>query len=89
MNREDIIKLMREAGFVANVSVEHWGDVPFAKLCHPTPTSTSLYHMLESLIKRAVVHEREACAQIAKDWDASHPHTNYGACISNAIRARG
>ena len=33
--------------------------------------------------------EREACAQIAKDWDASHPHTNYGACISNAIRARG
>jgi hypothetical protein len=44
--------------------------------------------ILES-IAAAVAAEREACAQIAKDWDASHPHTNYGACIANAIRAKG
>lgn len=43
--------------------------------------------VLES-IAAVVTAEREACALIAKDWDASHPHTNYGACISNAIRAR-
>ena len=93
MTQEDIIKLMREAGFVANVSVEHWGDVPFAKLCHPTPTSTSLYHMLESLIKRAAAAEREACAKVcdavqkkneddgAFMWEARN-------CAA-AIRARG
>jgi chitodextrinase len=39
-------------------------------------------------IKWAIEQERGQCAQIAKDWDASHPHTNYGACISNVIRAR-
>jgi hypothetical protein len=44
---------------------------------------------VKAVIKAAILKEREACAQIAKDWDASHPHTNYGACISNAIRARG
>jgi hypothetical protein len=64
MDRDDIIKLMREAGFVVGVIVEHWGDVPFAKLCHPTPTSTALYRMLESLVSRAVAAEREACAEL-------------------------
>ena len=34
-------------------------------------------------------HEREACAQIAKQWDADHPSTNYGGCIANLIRSRG
>ena len=33
--------------------------------------------------------EREACAAIAKDWDKDHQNTNYGGCISSAIRARG
>jgi hypothetical protein len=90
MTQEDIIKLMREAGFVANVSVEHWGNVPFAKLCHPTPTSTSLYHMLESLIKRATAAEREACAKVC---DVLSVHPEYASDITklaaSAIRARG
>jgi hypothetical protein len=64
MDREQIIRMAREAGFVVGVSVEHWGDVPFAKLCHPTPTSTALYRMLESLVSRAVAAEREACAEL-------------------------
>jgi hypothetical protein len=94
MTREDIIKLMREAGFVANVSVEHWGDVPFAKLCHPTPTSTSLYHMLESLIKRTATAEREACAKVCediplpKDSEALTHLPTIERCAA-AIRARG
>ena len=32
--------------------------------------------------------EREACAKVAKAWDESHPHTNYGGCIARTIRAR-
>jgi hypothetical protein len=43
----------------------------------------------EELIEKAVLAEREACAQIAKDWDKDHPNTNYGGCIAVAIRARG
>ena len=87
MNREEAIKLMREAGFVANVSVEHWGDVPFAKLCHPTPTSASLYRMLESLINRAAAVEREACAKVCDGMD--HNGVMIAADCAAAIRARG
>ena len=90
MTREEAIKLMREAGFVVSVSVEHWGDVPFAKLCHPTPTSTSLYHMLESLINRAADAEREACAKVC-DVLAVHPEyaSDITKLAASAIRARG
>ena len=70
MDREDIIKLAREAGFTE-------GDLA---------VFPDLIVHFATLVAAA---EREACALIAKDWDASHPHTNYGACISNAIRARG
>ena len=35
-----------------------------------------------------VAAEREACAQIAQDWDAYYPETNHGACIAKIIRAR-
>ena len=92
MTREEAIKLMREAGFVANVSVEHWGDVPFAKLCHPTPTSTSLYRMLESLINRAVTHEREACAKVCEERQEvfeKYYTKGLAAMCAEAIRARG
>lgn len=33
--------------------------------------------------------EREACAQIAREWDAQHTGTNYGACIARLIEQRG
>ena len=96
MTREEAIKLMREAGFVANVSVEHWGDVPFAKLCHPTPTSASLYRMLESLINRAVTHERKACAELTMQGTNEPVQTKTLEIlrkererIAKAIRARG
>ena len=87
MNREDIIQLMRDAGFVVGVSVEHWGDVPFAKLCHPTPTSAALYRMLESLVSRVAAAEREACAKVCDDMD--HDGVMIAADCAAAIRARG
>jgi hypothetical protein len=75
MNREDIIKLAQEAGLIR--AGEHYTE----------PARWGISEITD-FYQRAVAAEREACAQIAKDWDASHPHTNYGACISNAIRAR-
>ena len=76
MDKEDIIRMAREAGLVRTgdkwVEPARWGV-------------TELVHFAAFV----AAHEREECALIAKDWDASHPHTNYGACISNAIRARG
>ena len=92
MTREEAIKLMREAGFVVSVSVEHWGDVPFAKLCHPTPTSASLYRMLESLINRAVTHEREVCAKVCEgmivSMDIGSEFSWASQSCATAIRAR-
>jgi hypothetical protein len=40
-------------------------------------------------IARAVEAEREACAAVARQWDADHPASNYGGCIANLIEARG
>ncbi len=54
----DTIDMAREAGFVANVSEEHWGDVPYAKLCHPTPTATALFKMLERFADLVRADER-------------------------------
>ena len=58
------------------------------ELCEKGPHNA--YSALAVAIwNKAIDTEREACAQIAQDWDASHLETNYGACIANAIRARG
>jgi hypothetical protein len=40
-------------------------------------------------IARAVEAERDACAAVARQWDADHPASNYGGCIANLIEARG
>jgi len=92
MNREDIIQLMRDAGFVVGVSAEHWGDVPFAKLCHPTPTSSSLYRMLESLVSRVAAAEREVIAQsLDKQADLAPDDIDrqWAQEMAAAVRARG
>ena len=36
----------------------------------------------------AKADELEACISIAKQWDADHPTSNYGACIARRISAR-
>ena len=91
MTRDDIIRMAREAGFVVGISEEHWGDVPYAKLCHPTPNQTGLYSMLENLIRKAAAAEREACARVC---DVLGNHLGMGRepgpddCAAS-IRARG
>jgi len=97
MTREDIIRMAREAGFVVGVSVEHWGDVPFAKLCHPAPTSTALYRMLESLVSRvaaaARAEENEACAKaceiLGAEDDSFYAEFSRAKDCAEAIRTRG
>jgi len=100
INREDIIRMAREAGFVVGISEEHWGDVPYAKLCHPTPNQTGLYSMLENLIRKAAAAEREAILPMLKGIDSTETEdpdgwwetsagADFGAGILAAIRARG
>lgn len=61
-------ELAREAGFVIDVSREHWGDVNIAKLCHPTPSSVGLYRMLDNFSEKIV----QQCADwIRSEYD--HP----------------
>ena len=44
---------------------------------------------IRDVIEASVAVEREACAQIALQWDKEHPSTNFGGCIARSIRARG
>ena len=44
---------------------------------------------MECQVVDRVKAEREACAAIARQWDADHPASNYGGCIANLIEARG
>jgi len=72
MNREDIIRMAREAGMLLG-RFDIWDA--------ETPD-------LERFVALVAAAEREQCAAIAKDWDNDHPNTNYGGCIAIAIRAR-
>jgi len=49
-------------------------------------TTEDLLKELEWQVRES---ERNACAAIAKQWDADHPASNYGGCIANLIEARG
>jgi hypothetical protein len=44
---------------------------------------------IRQVIEASVAVEREACAQIALQWDKEHPSTNFGGCIARSIRERG
>ena len=75
MNREDIIRMAREAGCKPFRSPEHWDDVQvFA-----TPD------VLERFAALVAAAEREACASICFQEGPSID----GELIAEAIRARG
>ena len=110
MDREEIIRMAREAGFkvdwqhadVAEIKAKRYeyfaalvADAEREKLAawmiergYATGHGDTIEDLLKELEWQIAEREREACAQIAKEWDTSHPHTNYGYCIANAIRAR-
>ena len=77
MDRDDIIKLAREAG------------IEF----YPSPTNDVRFCLLESLARFAALvadHEREACAKVC-DVLAVHPEyaSDITKLAAQAIRARG
>ena len=39
----------------------------------------------EEGLKQAVAAERQRCAQIAREFDTTHPSTNFGGCIARLI----
>jgi hypothetical protein len=40
---------------------------------------------MEAERQNGAIEERHRCAQIARQWDAVHPNTNYGGCIARFI----
>jgi hypothetical protein len=76
MNREDVIRMAREAGCKPFRSPKHWDDVQvFA-----TPD------VLERFAALVAEHEREACAKVCDDWPVGRDDVY---SIAAAIRARG
>ena len=91
MNRDDMIRMAREADLVTTVNGRPWIEA------HEPGQELEMFShrmIIEAVgqyfknIDLAVQIEREACSQIAKDWDKDHPDTNYGVCIAEAIKAR-
>ena len=93
MKRDEIIRMAREAGFVAwKTRREHWGDMPFAKLRHPTPTPTAVFRMLNNFADLVAEAEREACAKVCEQHklvDGGLVHNNAVVGCVAAVRARG
>jgi hypothetical protein len=98
MNRDDIIAMAREAGF----NLEHGFLLRVTGIDEDLERFATLVAAAErkriesrpwgagtEWIARAVEAEREACAAVARQWDADHPASNYGGCIANLIEARG
>jgi hypothetical protein len=75
MDRELLIQLAQETIF----------DFPNED---PFDFTLKTLQQRERFAALVAAHEREACAQIAKQWDIDHPSTNYGGCIAAAIRSR-
>jgi hypothetical protein len=96
MNRDDIIRMAREAGFVVNEKAQQ----------HQPNCIFHTYHMVDELLERfaffvaaaAKAEEREACAQVCDDtdvvrfWHGGMEHDDGNRTLGNAaaaIRARG
>jgi hypothetical protein len=77
MNREDIIRMAKEARFYIE------DDEAYSP---SNQEDHELTEHLERFAKLVAEHEREACAKVCDDWSAWHGDTKI---ISKAIRARG
>ena len=84
MDREDIIRMAREAGCKPFRSPEHWDDVQvFA-----TPDVLERFAALVAAAARA--EENEACAKVCEDIDTEYEGEDVLATwCAAAIRARG
>ena len=77
MQREDIIKLAREAADELTQDPYSDGFVTLA------------VHELERFIELVAAAEREACAKVADEWQTAIHDPRYECDCAAAIRARG
>ena len=104
MNRDDILRMAREATTEdGSVNRDDGKDVVlyaakttrflerFATLVEQDVMDSSMPAIklvMRTERENGAREEREACAQIALQWDKEHPSTNFGGCIARSIRAR-
>jgi hypothetical protein len=81
MTREDILKLARVVGLRSAVLL-HIYDGREGAL---TDQELAELQRLERFAALVAAAEREACAQIAREFDRDHPNTNYGGYIARLI----
>jgi len=92
VDQHDIISMANKVGFIASVSSEHYGDVPFVKLPHPTPKSTELFLMLRNFAALVAATEREECAKVCEivaRESGNMRESLVAVTCANTIRARG
>ena len=86
MTDNEIVTLMNET------AGQHWGDEAhfqrFAVALEKRFSAASMPAIklaMEAERQNGAIEERHRCAQIARQWDAVHPNTNYGGCIARFI----
>jgi hypothetical protein len=87
MNREDIVRMAREAGYNAQISNEHFGSICYISQDNPDSTLEK-FSRLEHFAALVASAEREACVQML---EAASKTGTIISCTSaaKAIRARG
>jgi phosphatidylserine/phosphatidylglycerophosphate/cardiolipin synthase-like enzyme len=79
MNRDDILRMAREAGCIPRRHPEHWDDVQvFA-----TPD------VLERFAALVAAAERETCATLVENYALQYDEPVWALKLTAAIRARG
>ena len=99
MTREDIIRMAREAGFKRHHNPDLYdcmvaSDEAIERFVALVADAEAKRMHAEGMVtvghmRQQIAAEREACAAVARQWDADHPASNYGGCIANLIEARG
>jgi hypothetical protein len=97
MTQDDVIKLAREAGFVAETSDglhQIWYPDNLYHFAHLVAEHTLLnidpskFMSCQEVMEAARLAEREACARVADNYSGGLER-NYSEIIADAIRARG
>ena len=92
MDKEDIIKLAREAGLAHFYDSEgHCSGITDARLVTEGKEQNDdrLVEMLAPFAALVAAAEREACAKVCDELAARDKLSNYYAVAAKAIRARG
>ena len=94
MNRDDIIRMAREAGFTPQRDERLFVDMleRFAHLVYESVFRDANIAASRTILDAAVLEEREACAKLAEETVcATHLPTGvniYGSRVAKAIRER-